>query len=270
MTRARRRVVRLALMLKVACIEPVFVGCNYREMQAGLEQQWSGLTPSRRKAVRRQALRLISEAQGLENASDRLVPHPLQQGNMVRELLIQPSLNQTPRWPPEMSRCSVCRMRFGFKRSWSSREAAEQVCKQQKDPGLVVYACPSGAGWHLGHPRRTRPATAGHPATTPQRPEPQCVDEHMAPMLPTKLHKESPMKMHVTLGNPILIAIYSAALLLIGCAIDRWAHTSATALWLAIAGGVLMAIHDTATGVLWFWLTARWVRSVVERSKDRR
>ncbi len=27
------------------------------------------------------------------------------------------------------------------------------------------------------------------------------------------------MKMHVTLGNPILIAIYSAALLLIGCAV---------------------------------------------------
>ena len=266
MTRARRRVIRLALMLKVACIEPVFVGCNYREMQAGLEQQWSGLTPSRRKAVRRQALRLISEAQGLERAADRLVPHPLQHQSTERQTPIQPTRKQMPRWPPETSRCSVCRMRFGFKRSWSSREVAEQVCKQQKDPGLVVYACPAGAGWHLGHRPDTRPAAAGHPATTPQRREPHRLDVQIAPMLPKTLHKESAMKMNVTLGNPLLIAIYSAALLLIGCAIGRWAHTSATALWLAIAGGVLMAIHDTATGLIWFWLTARWAHPVIQRN----
>jgi hypothetical protein len=35
----------------VACIEPVFVGCSYREMQAGLGQQLSGLTPSRRNTI---------------------------------------------------------------------------------------------------------------------------------------------------------------------------------------------------------------------------
>lgn len=74
------------------------------------------------------------------------------------------------------------------------------------------------------------------------------------------------MKMHATLGNPILIMVYSMALLLIGCAIGRWAHTSAIALWLAIAGGVLMAIHDIAIGVLWFWLTARWAHSVIEHN----
>jgi hypothetical protein len=85
MTRARRRVVRLAHMLKVASIEPVFVGRSYREIQAGLEQQLSGLTPSRRKAVRRQALRLISEARGLERAADQLVPRLLQQGSMGRK-----------------------------------------------------------------------------------------------------------------------------------------------------------------------------------------
>jgi hypothetical protein len=49
---------------------------------------------------------------------------------------------------------------------------------------MVVYTCPSGAGWHLGHP-----------ATTPLRREPHRVDGHVAPMLPTPLHKESPMKM---------------------------------------------------------------------------
>jgi hypothetical protein len=267
MTRARRRVVRLAHMLKVACIEPVFVGCNYREMQASLEQQWSGLTPSRRKAVRRQALRLISEAQGLKRAADQLVPRPLQQGSLGKEPPIPPSLEQMPRWPP----CPVCRMRFGMpKRSFPNQGAAQRLCERQKDPGLVVYACPAGAGFHVGHLPSTRPATSSHPATTAQRREPHRVNAHLAPMLPNPLHKESPMKMHVTLGNPFLIAIYSASLLLIGCAVGmHWAHTPATALWLAIAGGVLMAVHDTATGFLWFWLTARWVRSVMIQRNNR-
>ncbi len=271
MTRARRRVVRLAFMLQVACIEPVLLGSNYSEMQAGLEQQWSGITPSRRKAVRRQALRLISEAQGLERAADHLVPRPLQQGSMGRKTPIQPAPKQMPHWPPETPRCSICRMRCGLsKRSFPSQAAAQQLCERQKDPGLVVYACSAGAGFHLGHLPNTRPATVGQPATTPQRREPHRADVHLAPMLPNQLHKESPMKMQVTLGNPFLIAIYSAALLLIGCAVGmHWAHTPAAALWLCLAGGVLMAVHDTATGVLWFWLTARWAHSVIQR-RDRR
>lgn len=203
MTKARRRVARLALQLQVACIEPVFVGCNYREMQAGLEQQLSGLTPSRRKAVRLQALRLISKAQGLENAADQLVPRSLQQGSMGRQTPIQPALRQMPPSLSETPRCSVCRTRFGLrKRSFPSQAAARELCERQKDPGLVVYACPAGAGFHLGHLPNTRPATAGHPATTPQRREPHRVDEHVAKLLPTPLHKESPVKMHVTLGNP--------------------------------------------------------------------
>jgi hypothetical protein len=185
-----------------------------------------------------------------------------------RQTPIQPSLRQIPPSPPETPRCSVCRTRFGLKkRSFPSHAAAQQLCERQKDPGLVVYACPTGAGWHLGHRPDTRPATAGHPPTTPERREPHRVDPHVPPMLPTPLHKESPRKMHVTLGNPFLIAIYSAALLLIGCAVGiHWAHTPATALCLAIAGGVLMAVHDTATGLIWFWLTARWAHSVIQRN----
>jgi hypothetical protein len=247
-------------MLKVACIVPVFVGCNYREMQAGLQQQWSGLAPSRRKAVRRRALRLISEAQGLENAADQLVPRPLQQTSTGRQTPIQPSHQQMPASPPETTRCSICRTRFGLpKRIFPSQVAAQRLSEMQKDPGLVVYACPAGAGWHLGHP-----------ATTRQRRELHRVDAHVPPMLPTPLHKKSSMKMQVTLGNPFLIAIYSAALLLIGCAVGiHWAHTPATARCLAIAGGSLMAVHDTATGLVWFWLTARWAHSVIERN-DRR
>jgi hypothetical protein len=84
--------------------------------------------------------------------------------------------------------------------------------------------------------------------------------------LPNSLHKESRMKMQATLGHPILIAIYSTALLSIGCGVGvHWTHALPTALWLCIAGGILMAAHDLATGFVWFWLTARWVRSMTQR-----
>ncbi len=77
------------------------------------------------------------------------------------------------------------------------------------------------------------------------------------------------MKMQATLGHPILIAIYSTALLLIGCGVGvHWNQKLPTVLWLCTAGGTLMAAHDLATGFVWFWLTARWVRSVmIERDK---
>ena len=72
------------------------------------------------------------------------------------------------------------------------------------------------------------------------------------------------MKMQATLGHPILIAIYSTALLFIGCGVGaHWTHALPTALRLCIAGGILMAAHDLAMGFVWFWLTARWVRSVM-------
>ena len=271
MTSARRRVVRLAHMLKVAHIEPVFVGCSYREMQAGLEQQLSGLTPSRRKAVRRQALRLISEAQGLERAADHLVPRPLQQGRMGKELTIQPSLKQMPRSRPETPRCSVCRMGLGLKkRSFPTEVAARQVCERQKDPRLGAYPCPVGTGWHLGHRPGANPATSRHPATPVQRRELHRVNAHVAPISPNPLQKESPMKMQVTLGHPILIFVYSTALLLFGCGVGvHWHHALPIALWLCIAGGICMAAHDLATGFVWFWLTARWVSSVIIQRNTR-
>ena len=268
MTKARRRVARLALQLHIACTEPVFAGSNYREQEAGLRQQWSALPPSRRKAARRQALRQISEAGGLERAVEQWVPGLRQQGSTGREPPVLPSLQQLPRWPP----CPVCRMRFGRpKRSLPNQMAAQQLCAMQRDPGLVVYPCPAGAGYHLGHLPNTRPAMSSHPPTTAQQPEPHRVNAHVtSPMLPNPLHKESPMKMQATLGHPILIALYSAALLLIGCGLGvRFNHSLPTALWLCVAGGVVMAAHDLATGFLWFWLTATWVRSVTIQ-RDRR
>ena len=96
MTKARRRVARLALQLHVACTEPVFTGSTYFEQEAGLRQQWSELTPSRRKAARRQALRQISEAGGLERAVEQWVPRPRQQGSTGRNRPAYRLFNKCP------------------------------------------------------------------------------------------------------------------------------------------------------------------------------
>jgi hypothetical protein len=79
------------------------------------------------------------------------------------------------------------------------------------------------------------------------------------------------MKMQASLGNPILIFIYTFAVLLLGCAIGaHWHRISGTAFCLVLAGAALMVIHDMATGVLWFWITANLARSVYDRKSDAR
>lgn len=266
MTKLRRRVIRLALRLHVAGIEAVSLGGTYKETALRLQQQLSALSRGRRRAVSRRTNRLISEAGGLEAASQLVALPPNQRSTSTQtpsDHLAKPSRNL----PPTAPRCSVCRARFGFKRSWPSREIAQQVCEQQKDPRLVVYACLAGAGYHLGHLPDTRPANVGHPATPPQRRAPHRVDGPVAPTSTTPLHKEPSITTQVTLANPFLVAIYSASLLLIGCAVGmHWAHTPATALLLGAVGGVLMAAHDLLMGTLFFVLTARWARSMIQRS----
>jgi hypothetical protein len=244
------------------------VGNSYREMRAGLVQQLSGLTRNRRKAVSRLANQAITKLQGLKNAGDHLVPQPLQQKGAGRPSPIERYRKQMQSWPPETPPCPVCRMRIGLpKRSWPNREMADHVRERQNDARLAVYSCPAGYGWHLGHRPDASSAATGHPATTAQPQNPYRADTVHAPISSNSTQEESSMKMNATLGNPLLIAVYSAALLLIGCAVGmHWAHTPATAIRLAIAGGLLMAGHDTAMGILWFWLTARWARCVIERN----
>ncbi len=262
MTKARRRIVRAALLLQIAGIEADLTGCNYRAMKLDLDMQLSGLTPSRRKAARRQAHRLISETGGLQKAADHLVPHPLQQELAGREPPIQPSLKQAPR-------CLVCRTRFGFKRAFSSEEDAQKVCERQHDPRLGVYACPAHASWHLGHRPDASPGMASRRSTTSQRREFHPVDTKLEPIIPKMLHKEFHVKpeMKLTLANRSLIVLYTASLLLIGCAAGVcWVHTPTTVLLLATAGGVFMMAHGITLGLLWFWLNARWTHSVLRRN----
>lgn len=65
-------------------------------------------------------------------------------------------------------------------------------------------------------------------------------------------------KVTVTLANPILIFLWSLAILFLGCAIGlHWKGTPATACWMAALGALLMVIHDMAVGVLWFVVSAK-------------
>lgn len=62
----------------------------------------------------------------------------------------------------------------------------------------------------------------------------------------------------ISLGHPILIFIYSLALLLTGCAIGmHWNQSRASAMWITVAAASLMVVHDTFTGLIFASLTFR-------------
>ena len=62
----------------------------------------------------------------------------------------------------------------------------------------------------------------------------------------------------ISLGHPVLIFIYSVALLLIGCAIGmHWDQSRVSAIWIAVAAASLMVVHDMLTGLIFASLTFR-------------
>jgi hypothetical protein len=62
----------------------------------------------------------------------------------------------------------------------------------------------------------------------------------------------------ISLGHPILIFVYSLALLLGGCAIGmHWDQSRTSAIWIAVAAAALMVVHDTFTGFIFASLTLR-------------
>ena len=64
---------------------------------------------------------------------------------------------------------------------------------------------------------------------------------------------------HMQLGNPFLIAIYSLALLLIGAAIGaKWGHNPHVALWLVVLGAALMVAHDMLSYSVIFLVSTAW------------
>lgn len=75
------------------------------------------------------------------------------------------------------------------------------------------------------------------------------------------------MQMSVTLGNPILMFLYSLAILLFGCSIGlHWEAAPGVALCLAALGALVMVVHDLATGAVWFWVIAKAVSKTNQRT----
>jgi len=69
------------------------------------------------------------------------------------------------------------------------------------------------------------------------------------------------MKMQMRFGHPVLILMYSLALLLLGCAIGiHWHNSLWAASKVALLGAALMLIHDWAMAAVSFWIAAQWLR----------
>lgn len=151
---ARRHALRFALYLDCAGVSPVFSGPNYRAYRHALSGQLASLPPELRKQGRREGRKRIRESGGLSPAAQHLVPVPTTYPSTASTLSSREKREQKILlWPQDSPRCPVCRMWAGLpKRSWPSREIAEEARSRSGDPGLRVYPCPAQPGfWHLGH-----------------------------------------------------------------------------------------------------------------------
>lgn len=64
---------------------------------------------------------------------------------------------------------------------------------------------------------------------------------------------------HMRLGNPFFIGIWSLALLSIGAAIGaRWGHSPQIAVWMIVVGAALMIAHDIVAFTVIFLFSTAW------------
>ena len=148
----------MALYLHSIGIAPELIGRSYREYLGSLGRQMQQLDPELRREAKRRGRRIAREV-GLEKAVGHLVHKPR---DPVIQRVAKARLHKLLNWPPETPPCPSCRVKkFNMpKRSWPSKESAEQERAKHKDDRLVVYPYPVHPGyWHLGHIRH-RKATA--------------------------------------------------------------------------------------------------------------
>jgi hypothetical protein len=160
MNNIKRRSRRLALYL--LCI-------GVRPLPAGLQIQYNALEPTQRKLARETGRWLIKEEGSIAKAIATLTNPVVVQETRIVPLVVSLTRAQareeafkyiSRRWSALTPPCPSCRMGNGFpKRSWPTREWAEEVWRRQHDLNILrVYACPVQPGfWHLGHhSRKTR------------------------------------------------------------------------------------------------------------------
>lgn len=176
MNRRRKQAARIAVFLECAGLDPIVRGSTYQEYCTSLAEQYCRLeTPLRRRARIEGRRRIRKE--GIESAAVRLIPVPASACDLTKltpqqRRRVGSRYRRTVRQrSPETPLCPKCRIAPGLpKRSWPTREMAEEAKSRQRDPRLHVYPCPAQPGfWHLGH-RRRRPslsASSSEPAGSP-------------------------------------------------------------------------------------------------------
>jgi hypothetical protein len=151
----RDQALRLALYLYWVGIDPHVSGTSYREYLSQLTSLYCAIPCELRREARREGRRLIKEAGGVEPAAAHLLPEPRLPPTITGpwKRSYEKRLEHMLSWPPETPPCLECRIGGVLpKRSWPSREAAEQSRILQNDPHLASYPCPYQSGyWHLGH-----------------------------------------------------------------------------------------------------------------------
>jgi hypothetical protein len=161
--RGKRLARRLALYLSSVGIPVVASSTSYRQWAADLQTQYMALPEDQRRLARATGRKLITESASLRAAAATLesplclqvqAGKPSTSHGLSRQAIFALI---SRRWSPLTPPCPTCRVRGGFpKRSWASRELADEVLARQHDrDALRVFPCPVQPGlWHLGHVRR--------------------------------------------------------------------------------------------------------------------
>jgi len=162
MTPCKQKVSRLALYLSSVGITLIASGSSYKQLLAGLQQQYNALPIDRRKLARLTGRHLIRTLGSIRAALTSLPLTIVLQEQKVRSAPVASRTKTraetfaiiSRRWSTLTPPCPSCRMGNGYpKRSWPTREWADEVWARQHDRAtLNVYACPVHPGyWHLGH-----------------------------------------------------------------------------------------------------------------------
>ena len=164
MTPCKQKVSRLALYLSSIGISLVASGSSYKQLLAGLQQQYDELPIDQRKLARLTGRHLIKTLGSIRAALTSLPYTIVLQEQKVSSTSVASQTKSkhraeifaiiSRRWTALTPPCPSCRMGNGYpKRSWPTREWADEVWARQHDRAtLNVYACPVHPGyWHLGH-----------------------------------------------------------------------------------------------------------------------
>ena len=176
MTHGQEVARRLVLYLSGIGITPVPAASSYKCWCAALQIQYNALGVDQRRLARQTGRRLMREFGSIAraiasfpNLQQTLVASPPPEPPRTRTRQEQ-FLRKINRWSPLTPPCPSCRMGGGFpKRSWPSREWAEEVLARQHDRDtLRVFECPVQPDfWHLGHVRRRTALPTGPGNTFP-------------------------------------------------------------------------------------------------------